>query len=253
MARPSSWDASSSVAENGGSADGSGSGARHGAQRGSGDVGIDRDGVGGPTAERRSERSRSFLRGVEDDDDSSVAGSAALRGSSALVTDPGVPYDEEEVVLVHRSFAAVGAGRGSLGWQEEEAHYDVALPAVKGNATAPSQEEAHRTLADVVQHHSDRSPWADEAQSRVQSRVRQDELPTIYRSFANELIYDDEDGEEDDMPAYRSLSAGAMSGEVLEADASPDMPRIYRSAANERIYDDDVGGSRAQPPMAMDT
>jgi hypothetical protein len=122
-----------------------------------------------------------------------------------------------------------------------------------GNATAPSQEEAHRTLADVVQHHSDRSPGADEAQSRVQSRVRQDELPTIYRSVANERIYDDEDGEEDDMPAYRSLSAGAMSGEVLEADASPDMPRIYRSVANERIYDDDVGGSRAQPPMAMDT
>jgi hypothetical protein len=96
----------------------------------------------------------------------------------------------------------------------------------------------------------------------VQSRVRQDELPTIYRSLANELIYDDEDGEEDEMPAYRSLSAGAMSGdliagamsgEVLEADASPDMPRIYRSVANERIYDDDVGGSRAQPPMAMDT
>ena len=66
------------------------------------------------------------------------------------------------------------------------------------------------------------------------------------------------------MPAYRSLSAGAMSGELIagamcgdlleeEEDASRDMPRIYRSVANERIYDDDEGGSQAQPPMAMDT
>jgi hypothetical protein len=183
------------------------------------------------------------------------------------VTDPGVPYDEEEVVLVHRSFAAFGVGRavpgGCLEWERE------ALPNM----------EAHRT--DVVQHHSDRSPGADEAQSRVQSRVRQDELPTIYRSLANELIYDfelptiyrsltnelihdDAHGEDDDTPAYRSLSAGAMSGELIagamcgdlleeEEDASRDMPRIYRSVANERIYDDDEGGSQAQPPMAMDT
>ena len=57
-----------------------------------------------------------------------------------------------------------------------------------------------------------------------------------------------------------SQAIAASGGEVLEAhshsqeaDASPDMPRIYRSVANERIYDDDVGGSRAQPPMAMDT
>ena len=209
-----SWEAISSVAENGGSADGGGSSARRGRE----DVGNGRDGVGDPTAER----SRSFLQGVEDDDDSSVAGSAALRGSSALMTDPGVPYDEEDVVLVHRSFAAFSTKCASLEWQEE----------------------AHRTLADEVQHHSDRSAGADEAQSRVQSRVRQDELPMIYRSLANERIYDDVEGEEDDTPAYRSLGAGPMSGELLEADASPDMPRIYRSVANERIYDDDEGGSQ---------
>jgi hypothetical protein len=43
--------------------------------------------------------------------------------------------------------------------------------------------------------------------------------PVLYRSIANELIYDDT------LPQVQNLT---------------DLPVLYRSTANERIYDDDV-------------
>jgi len=49
--------------------------------------------------------------------------------------------------------------------------------------------------------------------------------PVLYRSIANELIYDDT------LPQVQNLT---------------DLPVIYRSTANERIYDDDIILSQVQ-------
>ena len=73
--------------------------------------------------------------------------------------------------------------------------------------------------------------------------------PVLYRSIANERIYDDDVTlpqvqNSTDLPVlYRSITNERIYDDDVtlpQVQNSTDLPVIYRSIANERIYDDDV-------------